>query len=611
MRSMVWRIGHIAMVVSLVLGMSTSVLAGSNSTTLPNGAELSVSIDDPVTSTEFLVPPDQDAIDVGVSGTASIGLGEPDATLVYVMDVSGSTDTGSGTGCSPVLECERLFVKALNAAAISNGSVDEVGLAVYADSGATADMQPDAGDQLITAPDADNHVNTVVDSTFSAFGGNGGVAQFTNKVVGVQTNFAAGLQAAVDIVNASTNGTNIVVFLSDGVSTTGGGQFGAALDALDATGATAYAIATGTGSTCLGGTDGTLQEIADATGGACYEIEDPGNLPELIPQLIGSTLESLSISVDGGADTAIGNDEIEPDLPLPGAASATYNTTASGLNPDDHTICVTANGSTVQGDVGSVTQCETIHLLKLTASPAEETNELGEDDEHTVDATILGAASQVGDREVQFEVISGPNTGTADAINTNAAGQSSFTYNSPQNPSGLGTDTIKVSTVIADQETSVEVVKHWVDTTPPVAYCTPSVNPGGKHVPDAPGQGGQGQNQDGFYAVSATDDVWLVEDLEVYVTDTGSGTVFGPFASGTRIKYVEAPGSEPEIRPMGGNSATAVDWLIRGTGDAQVTAVDGSGNVSEPADCLVPPPPMAAGEENAENSVFLPATLVR
>ena len=45
---------------------------------------------------------------------------------------------------------------------------------------------------------------------------------------------------------------------------------------------------------------------------------------------------------------------------------------------------------------------------------------------------------------------------------------------------------------------------------------------------------------------------------EFFVVDTGSGTVFGPFPSGTRIKYTEAPGAAPEQKPMGGpNSAVA------------------------------------------------------
>src|SRR5262245_32229416 len=85
-----------SLVVGLALALASMLaMAGSNRPSLPNGATLTVSIDDPVTSTEFEVPPGQPTINVSVHGTASIGLGEADGTFVYVMDLSGSTDTGS------------------------------------------------------------------------------------------------------------------------------------------------------------------------------------------------------------------------------------------------------------------------------------------------------------------------------------------------------------------------------------------------------------------------------------------------------------------------------------------------------------------------------------
>ena len=108
---------------------------------------------------------------------------------------------------------------------------------------------------------------------------------------------------------------------------------------------------------------------------------------------------------------------------------------------------------------------------------------------------------------------------------------------------------------------------------------------------------GEAQNQDGFYEISAEDVVWPDDTLGVFVTDNGSGTVFGPFPVDTNIKYVEDPDGTPESHPMGGNNGGAggnslqVDWFIKGTGDAVVTAVDGSGNVSAGVYCLVPPPP--------------------
>jgi len=160
-------------------------------------------------------------------------------------------------------------------------------------------------------------------------------------------------------------------------------------------------------------------------------------------------------------------------------------------------------------------------------------------------------------------------------------------------PASLGLDTITACFTDAG-DTKVygcdTAAKEWVDTTPPDAFCTPSVNPDGTE-PNAPGNGGQGQNQDGFYGISAQDVVWPVDSLQLFVTDSGTGTVFGPFSSGTNIKYVEANGAKPSIRDMSGSGSGYVDWMIKGQGDAFVTAVDGSGNMSEWVYCLVPPAP--------------------
>ena len=54
------------------------------------------------------------------------------------------------------------------------------------------------------------------------------------------------------------------------------------------------------------------------------------------------------------------------------------------------------------------------------------------------------------------------------------------------------------------------------DTTAPVVSCVETVNPSGNTIPAAPGKGGQGQNQDGFYQLLATDNVDAA--VEIWVT---------------------------------------------------------------------------------------------
>ena len=114
-----------------------------------------------------------------------------------------------------------------------------------------------------------------------------------------------------------------------------------------------------------------------------------------------------------------------------------------------------------------------------------------------------------------------------------------------------------------------------VDTTPPTVGCPEGPNPDG-HVPGS-------HNPDGFFVLEASD---VVDGSpQVYLRDTGSGTVWGPFASGQKIKYTEN-GAKPSIKPMPGGIVK-----ITGNGDAEVFATDFSGNSATPVACLVPPPP--------------------
>lgn len=556
-----WR--RVMLVVASLVG-ALAVLAGSAlgvnpaTATLSNGAQLTVSIDSPATGTEFV----GSSVDVPVSGTASIGLGEPDATIIYVMDFSGSTGgTPSGSTCGTILACEKAFFVGLNAAAVADGSTDEVAVVKYESASAVA--------LGLTAPTS-AAVNTAINS-----GGPGG-----------NTNCAAGLSDALTLVNASSNGTNIVVFASDGVCNTGANVSGPAA-ALGAAGAIVQSIAIGAGSSCsTNGGQGTLDQIAQ-NGGTCHAVPDPNSLPDIIQNLIGSTLQSLTLSVDGNS-SAIPNTEINPDLPQPGSANVTYSTTVQDLAPGAHEICVTAAGTDVLGDSKTAQACITVQVVQLTATPATETNELGSDNQHTVTATIAGDPSVVAGRLVTF-VVGGKNAGTTGTCNpadckTNAAGQVSFTYTVPKADASLGTDTIAVSALLGTPPATVTVTvqKIWQDTTPPVLTCTPSVNPNGKNIPG-------GSNEDGFYLLTATDTVTAQANIVIRVNGVGRPDG-SPFRSGDTIKYTQASdGSTPVSKTIGGPNSAVAAHVISG-GDAQVTATDTSGNTTT-VTCLVAKPP--------------------
>ncbi len=573
------RVGMCAL--ALIVAFASPAIAATDSTTLANGASLSVTLDPPGSGGTFLIPAGDTDVDVPVTGSASVGQGAPNVHWTYVIDVSGSTGSGCGTDLGTVLDCEKAAVNNLNTAIVNDGSGLDVGLSVFGESAASADMTAAAGDQPITAPD-DPGVGTVIGSVVI-----GGVGQFTPRSVGQVTNYAAGLQAALNSVNASPAMSKNVVFLSDGASNVGTiGDFNAAVAALDTAGATIYSFAVGAGATCTGGSVGTLAQMAAATGGTCTNVPNPANLPGIVQNVTATQLTSVTLT---GATLG----SITPTPPVDGPITTPFTGTAAALTPGSYQVCANASGLGPKSDATStktVQACETIHVFGFALTPATASNELGVDHQHTVTATVSGPAGMLGGLPVAFAV-TGQNAGAAGTCSpascqTDAAGVVTFTYEVPVASSSLGTDAISATVTIDDQTGALAVEKKWVDTTPPVALCVPGPNPSGK-VPAAPGTGGKAQNPDGFYTISAVDDVWGVVDVDLFVKDGGSTKVFGPFGNPTNIKYVQAKGATPSQSAGQG----VVNWDLKGKGDAVVHAVDGSGNASSTVSCLVPPPP--------------------
>lgn len=112
------------------------------------------------------------------------------------------------------------------------------------------------------------------------------------------------------------------------------------------------------------------------------------------------------------------------------------------------------------------------------------------------------------------------------------------------------------------------------DVTAPTVSCPPGPNPAG-HEPSA-------SNEDGFFRMVASDNVDA--SVPIYIKDLGSGTVFGPYPSGTTFKLTQAPGAPVTSKAFTG----AVDRKFIFRGDAQLIATDAAGNTAT-ATCLVPP----------------------
>lgn len=397
--------------------------------------------------------------------------------------------------------------------------------------------------------------------------------------------------------------TGIIVWFGDASShdPSNGHTQADAIAALQAAGVTVLAINVNSGG--ADGLDhfGQATAIANATGGQFLGTATPDQVSATILAGLSNLPVTVSMQSDCAAPISTTFDPAEQTITS--GENAVFTETiavAAGATGGDYTCRDVAllNGDIMTDTDGNVIyETKLIHVPGIELTPETAVNELGTPGQtHTVTATVTaGSAGAMAGIPVVFTITSGPNAGASGSCSVNADcttdanGQVSFTYAGVQGPAGLGTDTIVASFTNADGSVtygSDTVTKDWVDTTPPVTACVQGPNPGGK-IPKAPGNGGQGQNQDGFYTLTATDAVWPAEDIDMYVVDSGTGTVFGPYPVGTNIKYTQAPGATPSAEPMSG----AVQWKIKGQGDMEIYAVDGSGNASDPISCLVPPPP--------------------
>ncbi|MEU4745217.1 VWA domain-containing protein [Actinosynnema sp. NPDC023658] len=345
------RLAGTALVAVAVL-VGSGVDARAEDDNLPGGTSISVDVASPADGAVVPQGP------VAVTGTATIGTGVAvrDTALTYVVDVSNSAANNcAGTGVS-ILDCEKTAVRNLNAIAASpNTVVGAVGAVVFALGTTTVDVSPAAGDQLLTAPEADangNGTRDVEEAVGSAYFN--GVHQFTERSITNGTQFGPAVLTATTVTDAQPQARKVVVFLSDGQAT---GDVRSAAQAVPAD-VDYFTFAVGPASTCVGtGYNTSLQAIADITGGTCTAVPDPATLPNVVPGVIDAQLTGLSLSVDGGTPTAV--TDVTPGLPRTGPASVSYTATTAPLTSGTHELCVTARG-TDGGGAGTVTDCTTV-----------------------------------------------------------------------------------------------------------------------------------------------------------------------------------------------------------------------------------------------------------
>ena len=470
-------VGASIMGVLTILAMTSPATALTGST-LPTGTSISIDNSSPVDGDQFLVPLGDTTTTITDEGTAQVGGGVvvKDTSIVYVIDVSGSTGQSAGVNCDGAagndtrLVCEQIGALTVNTA-------------------------------------ASDPLSTIADSAVVSFQSGASVAQgltssagaITTAVNGLTPGGATNYQAAVTTAQAalvaSTQPNRIVVFLSDGQPTTG--NLMAAANFGPNTVVQAFAVGNPGVVSCNGPADQdrTRSRQRAALDRDVRQLSDPSQLGDLVTQAVGSSLNSAQISVDGGGFANIPAADLDATLPLGpnfNVKTVNWSTDVADLAPGFHEICVKANGADAGGP-GSVSECKTIQLLQIQVDGTglDVTNELGEDDTHTVSVDVAG---DIGGTPVTFAVtgINGPDESV---VITDSHGKASFTFSSPQDPSGLGDDTITATIEIGGNAQTLTFMKHWVDTTPPNVTCVESVNPHGKKIPQAPGNGGQGQTR--------------------------------------------------------------------------------------------------------------------
>jgi hypothetical protein len=156
----------------------------------------------------------------------------------------------------------------------------------------------------------------------------------------------------------------------------------------------------------------------------------------------------------------------------------------------------------------------------------------------------------------------------------------------PRGPYPVGSTTVTLR--VCDSSgacTNCQSTIQVVDSEAPRVAVRPAPNPSGGKIPVAGKNPGSGQNPDGYYELLAKDN--CDANPLLYVRDSASSFVAGPFGNGDIVKITQDPTATPERKAMSG---VVVAHLIL-NGDGLVYAVDSAGNASPPVNALVPPPP--------------------
>jgi HYR domain/von Willebrand factor type A domain len=578
---------------------------------LSNGASLVSDITSPTVGTTFWVPSDSCETSVTAYANAQIGGGTPQATYIYVIDISGSINDSEYNQI-------KTFYNGLTDLIVASDSTKNVGVVQF---GRTAKAQ--------TADLIDKGAGAAA-AIKASYAGRDGTIDAGATCCG------CGLNAAAALLDTSTKeGSSVtVIFLGDGECNTG--SIANPHPLISTYSANIISVA------ALGTVECTaFSEIP----GDCIKSEDP--------EIVGTALIEGKIEINGDTQTtdfgfdgttytagdktqpfswtgslSLGTydmyatvrgddvlsqpslevtdeeqalfsvvDEIDPLITCPAdvnvntdsglcTANVVYTTPVGTDNcPSSNTVLTSGLGSGADFPIGSTTDEYTVTDSSGNPASCSFTVTVTDAENPTItcpDDIVVGTDDDVCTAVVSYDVPAGldncpsPTTTLTSGLGPGSVFPRGDTVVTYQVTDGAG--------LVATCSFTVTVV----DDQPPAVQCVEGVNPSG----NTPGA----TNQDGFYKAIGTDNCDDSTLLVATVYDSGIGDVidasdykFTPtLAFGDTFKYVQAPGAPHKEKEGNGD----VKWQFTGNGDAYVTLTDTEGNESDPAAfCRVPPPP--------------------
>jgi len=378
MKTLLFTIGALA----ATLAIETHAIESAITTTT-TGQGLELQLDVPVT--DMLIG--SGALPVATAATLGVAPPTP-VNIYYVLDISGSMTL-------PKLTAARAGLIALNNS-IGDAANTEIAYVVFAGARVesntqqqllevyTADLVPLEGIQpFASSPLADVNGNGISDfqEVVLSTEVTHGVRLFTQSPrMDLYTNYQLALEAVNELIAQQPQGEiNLVTFVSDGMPTRGDYLAPDALPATVANGAiiNTFAVGYSTAGGCA--LNQPLGIMASDTGGSCTVVSDPANLSTTLPEVLTTTINHLSLSINGTllaeqngnepGSLVISSIDVAPHLVVGDNSITSLTTTADGTSVSVESVVNAYREVAVTIDIRPGSDSNTLNLSARGALP--------------------------------------------------------------------------------------------------------------------------------------------------------------------------------------------------------------------------------------------------